>query len=240
LDVPPPSVAATRKKPRLRLREHLRAYFIAGILVTGPVSLTLYLAWLFVDFVDSRVALLIPEGWNPAVYLPIHVPGLGLVTVVIGLTLIGALTAGYVGRRLLRVGDRLLARMPLIRGLYGAMKQIFETVLSKQSNTFREVVLLEWPRREMWTIGFITGRTEGEIKELTHKDSVNVYVPTTPNPTSGYLVHVPRSDVVVLGMTVEEGIKFIISGGIVAPPPRVGAKPVVTESRPQPAIGSPP
>jgi len=228
---PPPVVPASRKKPRLRLREHLRGYFIAGILVTGPVSLTLYLAWLFVDFVDSRVALLIPAHWNPTNYLPIHVPGLGLVTVVIGLTLIGALTAGYVGRRLLRIGDRLLVRMPLIRGLYGAMKQIFETVLSKQSNTFREVVLVEWPRREMWTIGFITGRTEGEIKELTREDSVNVYVPTTPNPTSGYLVHVPRRDVVVLSMTVEEGIKFVISGGIVAPPSRSATRPIAAEPR---------
>ncbi len=228
---PPPVVPASRKKPRLRLREHLRGYFIAGILVTGPVSLTLYLAWLFVDFVDSRVALLIPAHWNPTNYLPIHVPGLGLVTVVIGLTLIGALTAGYVGRRLLRIGDRLLVRMPLIRGLYGAMKQIFETVLSKQSNTFREVVLVEWPRREMWTIGFITGRTEGEIKELTREDSVNVYVPTTPNPTSGYLVHVPRRDVVVLSMTVEEGIKFVISGGIVAPPSRSTTRPIAAEPR---------
>ena len=228
---PPPVVPASRKKPRLRLREHLRGYFIAGILVTGPVSLTLYLAWLFVDFVDSRVALLIPAHWNPTNYLPIHVPGLGLVTVVIGLTLIGALTAGYVGRRLLRIGDRLLVRMPLIRGLYGAMKQIFETVLSKQSNTFREVVLVEWPRREMWTIGFITGRTEGEIKELTREESVNVYVPTTPNPTSGYLVHVPRRDVVVLSMTVEEGIKFVISGGIVAPPSRSATRPIAAEPR---------
>jgi len=228
---PPPAVPAFRKKPRLRFREHLRGYFIAGILVTGPVSLTLYLAWLFVDFVDSRVALLIPAHWNPTNYLPIHVPGLGLVTVVIGLTLIGALTAGYVGRRLLRIGDRLLVRMPLIRGLYGAMKQIFETVLSKQSNTFREVVLVEWPRREMWTIGFITGRTEGEIKELTREESVNVYVPTTPNPTSGYLVHVPRSDVVVLSMTVEEGIKFVISGGIVAPPSRSATRPIAAEPR---------
>jgi len=141
------------------------------------------------------------------------------------------LTAGYVGRRLLRIGDRLLVRMPLIRGLYGAMKQIFETVLSKQSNTFREVVLVEWPRREMWTIGFITGRTEGEIKELTREDSVNVYVPTTPNPTSGYLVHVPRRDVVVLSMTVEEGIKFVISGGIVAPPSRSATRPIAAEPR---------
>ncbi len=233
--VPPSSLASIRKKPRLRLREHLRGYFIAGILVTGPVSLTLYLAWLFVDFVDSRVALLIPESWNPATYLPFHVPGLGLITVVIGLTLIGALTAGYVGRRLLRIGDKLLARMPLIRGLYGAMKQIFETVLSKQSNTFREVVLVEWPRREMWAIGFITGRTEGEIKDLTDDDAVNVYVPTTPNPTSGYLVHVPRRDVVLLGMTVEEGIKFVISGGIVAPPTRLAGRPVAADPRAEPA-----
>src|SRR5258708_7531284 len=115
--------------------------------------------------------------------------------------------------------------MPLIRGLYGAMKQIFETVLSKQSNTFREVVLVEWPRREMWTIGFITGKTEGEIKALTFEDAVNIYVPTTPNPTSGYLIHVPRREVKLLSMTVEEAIKFIISGGIVAPPRREIDKP---------------
>lgn len=216
----PSASRPAKRKQNKRLREHLRGYFLAGILVTGPVSLTFYLAWLFVDFVDSRVALLIPAQYNPTNYLPIHIPGLGLVVVVVGLTLIGALTAGYVGRRLLRIGDRILARMPLIRGLYGAMKQIFETVLSKQSNTFREVVLVEWPRREMWTIGFITGKTDGEIKELAGRDSVNVYVPTTPNPTSGYLVHVPRRDLVVLSMTVEEGIKFVISGGIVAPPDR--------------------
>jgi uncharacterized membrane protein len=215
-----PTDTPLRRRPRSHFGERLRAYFIAGILVTGPISLTLYLAWLFVDFIDSRVALLIPEQYNPATYLPIHIPGLGLVVVVIGLTLIGTLTAGYVGRRLLRFGDRLLARMPLIRGLYTAMKQIFETVLSKQSNTFREVVLVEWPRREMWTIGFVTGRTEGEIKELIGDDTVNIYVPTTPNPTSGYLIHVPRREVRLLSMTVEEAIKFVISGGIVAPPPR--------------------
>jgi uncharacterized membrane protein len=218
--LPQPDIRLAKKPPHRRLPEYLKAYFFAGILVTGPVSLTFYLAWLFVDFIDSRVALLIPAAYNPSNYLPVHIPGIGLVVVVIGLTLIGALTAGYVGRRLLRIGDRMLARMPLIRGLYGAMKQIFETVLSKQSNTFREVVLVEWPRREMWTIGFITGKADGEIRELTSEDAVNVYVPTTPNPTSGYLVHLPRRDVVLLSMTVEEAIKFVISGGIVAPPDR--------------------
>jgi uncharacterized membrane protein len=229
---PPIGRPVKKKAARWRLREHLRGYFLAGILVTGPVSLTFYLAWLFVDFIDNRVALILPAAYNPNNYLPVHIPGIGLVVVVIGLTLIGALTAGYVGRRLLRIGDRLLARMPLIRGLYGAMKQIFETVLSKQSNTFREVVLIEWPRRELWTIGFITGKPEGEIRELTSDDVVNVYVPTTPNPTSGYLVHLPRRDVVLLSMTVEEAIKFVISGGIVAPPDRRAQSPAsaATES----------
>jgi len=224
--LPQPPVSPIRLRPRSRWRERLRAYFIAGILVTGPISFTLYLAFLFVDFIDSRVALVIPAQYNPSNYLPVHIPGIGLVVVVVGLTLIGSLTAGYVGRRLLRYGDRVLARMPLIRGLYGAMKQIFETVLSKQSNTFREVVLVEWPRRDLWTIGFVTGKTEGEIRELTFDDGINIYVPTTPNPTSGYLIHVPRHEVRPLSMTVEEAIKFVISGGIVAPPARAGGEPV--------------
>jgi uncharacterized membrane protein len=204
----------------MTLAERLRAYLIAGLLVTGPISLTFYLAWLFVSFVDTSVATLIPSGYNPATYLPIPVPGLGLLIVGVGLILIGALTAGYLGRLLLRTSDRVMTRMPVIRGLYGATKQIFETVLSKQSNTFREVVLVEFPRPGMWTIGFITGHTEGEIRDALGDELINIYVPTTPNPTSGYLVFVPRRETVLLSMTVEEGIKFVISGGIVAPPPR--------------------
>jgi uncharacterized membrane protein len=214
---PPPRSA---KGAWMTLAERLRAYLIAGLLVTGPISLTFYLAWLFVSFVDTSVATLIPSGYNPATYLPIPVPGLGLLIVGVGLILIGALTAGYLGRLLLRTSDRVMTRMPIIRGLYGATKQIFETVLSKQSNTFREVVLVEFPRPGMWTIGFITGHTEGEIRDALGDELINIYVPTTPNPTSGYLVFVPRRETVLLSMTVEEGIKFVISGGIVAPPPR--------------------
>ncbi len=233
--MPLPSSGPLPIRPRRRSHvvERLRAYFFAGLLVTGPAGLTLYLAWLFVDFIDSRVAMLLPNAWNPSTYLPVHVPGLGLIVVVLGLILVGWMAAGYVGRRLLRIGDRILARMPVIRGLYGAMKQIFETVLSKQSNTFREVVLVEWPRRGAWAVAFITGRTEGEIRDLTEEDMVNVYVPTTPNPTSGYLLHVPRRDTVLLSMTVEEGIKFVLSGGIVAPPSRRPAR------QPEPAIEPP-
>src|SRR5262249_22411585 len=154
----------------------------------------------------------------PQTYLPVPIPGFGLVVGVVVLILIGAMTAGYLGRLLLRLSDRMMTRMPFIRGIYGATKQIFETVLAKQSDTSRDVVLVEFPRKDMRTIAFVTGRPEGEIAEVTGDDPIGVYVPTTPNPTSGYLVFVPRRDVVLLSMTVEEGIKFVISGGIVAPP----------------------
>jgi len=203
-----------------RLREHFRTYFIAGILVTGPIALTLYLAWSFVRGVDSAVSAVLPAEYNPATYLPFYVPGVGLVVLVVGLTLIGALTAGYLGRVLVRISERILERMPVVRGLYSATKQIFETVLSKQSTMFREVVLVEWPRRDMWTVAFVTVAPEGQLKELNPPDSIGVYVPTTPNPTSGYLIYVPRKDVRPLAMTVEEGIKLVVSGGIVTPPDR--------------------
>jgi uncharacterized membrane protein len=216
----PASPPDLKKAPRLRIVERLRAYFFAGILVTGPLALTLYLTWLFIHFIDSSVSQLLPDQYNPTTYLPFNIPGLGLVIAVVLLTLIGALTAGYVGRLFLRISERILARMPIIRGIYGAMKQIFETVLAKQSNTFREAVLIEWPRRGMWTIAFITGRAEGELRDVAGADTVSVYVPTTPNPTSGYLMFVPRSELVVLSMTVEEAIKMVISTGIVTPPDR--------------------
>jgi uncharacterized membrane protein len=205
---------------RHRLAERLRAYLIAGLLITGPISLTLYLAWIFVAWIDGIVAQLLPPAYNPSGWLPFHVPGLGLIIVASGLILIGWGTAGVLGRFFIRVYERILERLPVIRGLYSATKQIFQTVLSQQSNTFREVALVEFPRKEMWTLGFITGRAEGEIRTVVGDDVVNDYVPTTPNPTSGYLVFVPRRDLVVLDMSIEEGIKFVISGGIVAPPER--------------------
>jgi uncharacterized membrane protein len=210
-----------------RLLERLRAYLIAGLLVTGPISLTFYLAWVFVGWIDGMVAGLLPPAYNPTTYLPFRIPGLGLVVVAVGLILIGWATAGYLGRFFVRFSERFLNRMPVIRGLYSATKQIFETVLANQSNTFREVVLVEFPRPGMWSIGFITGKTEGEIQEIADDEMVNVYVATTPNPTSGYLVFVPRRDLVLLSMTVEEGIKMVISGGIVTPPDRrpVSARP---------------
>ncbi|MBU6507814.1 MAG: DUF502 domain-containing protein [Alphaproteobacteria bacterium] len=197
--------------------ERLRAYFLAGILVTGPIAFTLWITWSIVDFIDRAVSHLVPTSYNPGTYFPFNIPGFGLVVAVVALTLIGWLTAGYAGRLLLRLSDRIMKRMPVVRGIYGAFKQIFETVLAKRSNTFREVVLVEWPRRGMWTVAFVTAQGEGEIKAKVALDTVGLYVPTTPNPTSGYLVYVPREDIVPLSMSVEDGIKLVISGGIITP-----------------------
>jgi len=208
---------ASRRKRWLPLVEHLRGYFIAGILVTGPTALTLYLTWAFIRFIDNSVGSILPKQYNPETYLPFYVPGIGLIVAVVGLTLIGAATAGVAGRVFLRLSERVLARMPIVRGIYSAVKQIFETVLAKQSNSFREVVLIEWPRRGVWTIGFVTATVEGEIGERAGEDAVAIYVPTTPNPTSGYMAFLPRKDVTTLSISVEDAIKYVISTGIVTP-----------------------
>ena len=206
------------------LMSRLRAYFLAGVLVTAPLGLTGLLSWWFIDFVDEKITPLIPDRYNPETYLPFGIPGLGLLILLIAVTLIGALTAGLIGRWLLQTGERVLNRMPVVRSIYSAIKQIFETVLAQQSNAFREAVLVEYPRRGIWAIGFITGTTMGEVQNLTEEETVNIFLPTTPNPTSGFLLFVPKSDVVPLGMSVEEAVKMVISGGIVTPPDRRSKK----------------
>jgi uncharacterized membrane protein len=185
-----------------------------------PISITIYIAWLIISSIDAAINPLIPERYNPETYLPFALPGLGLVVLLVMLTLIGALTAGYVGRTIMSAYEVLLARMPVVRSIYSALKQIIETILAQQSAAFREAVLVEYPRPGLWAIAFITGRTEGEVQNLTADETINVFLPTTPNPTSGFLLFVPRKDLIPLSMTVEEALKMIISGGIVTPPDR--------------------
>ena len=196
----------------------IRGYFLAGILVTAPLGITGYLAWIIIGFIDHSVTPLVPEQYNPETYLPFSLPGLGVLILIVALTLIGALTAGLLGRLLVHTGERLLNRMPVIRSFYSALKQIFQTVLAQKSNAFREAVLVEYPRRGIWAVAFITGTTQGEVQNLTKQQTVNIFLPTTPNPTSGFLLFVPKDDVVSLNMSVEEAIKMVISGGIVTPP----------------------
>jgi len=201
----------------LSFGQRMRAYFFAGILVIAPISITFYLAWLFIGFVDGKVTPLLPVKYNPETYLPFALPGLGMVILVIFLMMIGAVTAGFMGRLWTRFSERMLTRMPVIRNIYSAVKQILETVLADHSKAFREAVLVEYPRRGIWAIAFITGRTEGEVQNVTEEECTNIFLPTTPNPTSGFLLFVPKKDLIPLSMTVEEAIKMVISGGIITP-----------------------
>ena len=196
----------------------LRGYFLAGVLVTVPISLTFYLVWIFIKFTDHWVASLVPEFYNPESDLPFGLPGIGVIVVAIVMIFIGALTAGFLGRLFHRIVDNLLARLPIVRGVHSAIKQILQTIFSNKSNAFREAVLVEYPRRGIWAIAFITGRTEGEVQNLTVEECINIFVPTTPNPTSGFLLFVPKKDLVPLGMAVDDALKMVISGGIITPP----------------------
>ena len=195
----------------------IRGYFLTGIIVTAPVGLTFYVSFLFIGFIDAKVRNVIPVQYHYDNILPFEIPGLGLLFVFIMLTFIGFLTAGLIGRYIIKLGERIIARLPIIRSVYGALKQIFESVLKTSSKSFREVVLIEYPRKGIWAIGFITGDTKGEVQYNLKEEIVNVFLPTTPNPTSGFLLFVPRKDLKVLNMNVEEGIKMVISGGIVTP-----------------------
>ena len=236
-DTPPTDSPDTPSAPlpKISLGARIRAYFFAGILVTAPISITFYLAWLFISFMDEKVTPLIPMRYNPENYLPFGLPGLGLIIAFVALTLIGALTAGFVGRFYQRTVDRILNRVPVIRGIYASVKQILETVLAQQSKAFRQAVLVEYPRRGLWAIAFVTGRTEGEVQNLTDEEVVNIFLPTTPNPTSGFLLFVPRKDLVPLSMSVEEAIKMVISGGMVTPIDRRSA---AEQAKPQIAVAT--
>ncbi len=204
--------------PKRDLLARLRNYFLTGIVVSAPVGITFWLIWLFITFVDRSVVPLIPDSYNPSDVLGVSVPGIGVIVVLIVVTFIGFLVTNFFGRYMVRFGERMVARVPVVRTIYGVIKQIFDAVLAQSEGAFRDVVLIEYPRKGIWVIGFITSNTEGEVQRVTPDDMVNVFLPTTPNPTSGFLLFVPRKDCIVLDMTVEEGVKLVISGGIVSPP----------------------
>jgi len=192
----------------------LRAYFFAGVLITAPMSITFYIAWEFISWIDGWVSPVIPPNFNPRNW---GVPGFGLLTVVVGLTMVGALTANFAGRLLMKLSERLMSYMPVINSIYGTVKQVLETMLANKADSFREVALVEYPRKGCWTLCFIAGASAGQIQAGFETEMANVFVPTTPNPTSGFLLVVPRSELKVLPMTVEEGFKMLISMGIITP-----------------------
>lgn len=202
---------------RATLLGKLRNYFLAGILVTAPISITLYVTWGFLKFLDNKITPFIPYTYNPNTYLPVDIPGLGLIIALLFFTTIGWLTRNYLGRLLVRFSEYIVERVPVINTIYGAIKQIFVTVMASKSDAFKEVVMFEYPRKGIWVMGFVTGRTKGEVQTLTDDETVNIFLPTTPNPTSGFLLFIPKKDLKFMQMSVEEGIKMIVSGGIITP-----------------------
>ncbi|MFT6659786.1 DUF502 domain-containing protein [Maritalea sp.] len=206
---PPQKVTAGRR---------LTNYFLTGLVIAAPVGLTLYITWSIIRFVDDFVKPLIPPQYNPDTYLPISIPGFGLVIGSFALIMLGFLTANLVGRTLVQFGESILHKMPFVSVLYRGLKQIFETVVSQSHSNFKQVGLIEYPRHGLYALVFISTEAKGEVAEkVTGEDITSVFLPTTPNPTSGFLLFLPRSEVHILDMSVEDGAKLVISAGLVSP-----------------------
>jgi uncharacterized membrane protein len=196
----------------------LRAYFFTGLVITAPIAITVWATYWFVTLFDAWVKPFIPVYYNPDTYLPFKVPGFGLIFALITITVIGALAANLVGRTLIGLWDKLLNRTPVVRSVYKGSKQIFETLFSQKGASFRYVCLVEWPRRGAWSVAFVSREVDGgHIGLEPGREMFAVYVSTTPNPTSGYVFFVDVSEVKILDMTVEDGLKLVISMGLVFP-----------------------
>lgn len=237
---------------RRRVGARLRNYFLTGLIVVGPITITAYILWWFINLIDAWIKPLIHAWWTPLFegwirpllnrtitpiiedwirpYWPdwmgleapfaIDIPGIGLVFSVIGLMLVGALTANLFGRTVISYGELMLGRMPVVRNLYSLLKQIFETVLAQGDKSFKTVGIIEYPRKGLYSIVFVSAEPKGEIQTKIVPDErlVSVFLPSTPNPTTGFLLYVPRQDITILDMTVEEAAKLVISAGLVEPP----------------------
>ncbi len=196
----------------------LRRYFFTGVVITAPAAITIWATLWFVEVFDRIVKPLLTPSMNPDTYLPFHLPGFGLVVALLGITLIGFLAANFVGRTLLSWWDKLLNSTPVVRSLYKSSKQIFETLFSEKGSSFRQVCLVEWPRRDAWTIAFVSRELDSsEIGLKPGRKMYAIYVSTTPNPTSGYVFFADAKDVKILDMPVEDGLKLVISMGLVFP-----------------------
>lgn len=201
----------------MKLGAKIRAYFFTGILVTAPVAITLYMAYKFIIWIDRLVNQLLPPQYKFDAILPFTIPGLGLVILILALILVGMFAAGFLGKFFLRLGEWIVYKVPLISSIYSVLKQIFETFFSTKTQAFSKVVMLEYPRKGIWILGFVSSELKGEVKDKFDQEMLNIFIPTTPNPTSGFLIFVPKKDTIELDMKVEDGIKFVISGGLVEP-----------------------
>ncbi|MBP5161267.1 MAG: DUF502 domain-containing protein [Alphaproteobacteria bacterium] len=205
---------ATEKKAK----KSLKTYFLTGILVSAPLAITIYLALQLFAMLDASVGKFIPQQYISETYQPLIVPILSAVTLCVALLLVGIISSGFIGNALITFVNRTISKIPVISGIYGALKKVLETVIGgTQSSAFHKVVLIEYPRKGLWTLAFITGKTYSHIQDEIKKAVVSVYVPTTPNPTSGFLLFVPEADTIPVQLKVDEAWKIILSTGIVTP-----------------------
>jgi uncharacterized membrane protein len=208
-----------KNRGRVTVGHRLRTYFLTGLVVAGPLAITAYLTWSFVTWVDGLVKPFLYPVHSPQSLLPFEVPGLGLILALLGLTLLGFLTANLVGRSLLVFSESILARMPVVRGLYKGMKQIFTTVFNEEAASFRKVGMVQYPAPGMWTLVFLSSPPEGGVAQALDQpqDYISCFLPCTPNPTTGFYFYVKRSDVIEVDISVEDAAKLIMSAGMIQP-----------------------
>jgi uncharacterized membrane protein len=211
----PPPVARLHRSGRQRLRN----YFLTGLIVGGPLTITFYIVWWFINLVDGWVKPLIPQAYLPETYLPYTIPGFGLIVAFLGLTMLGFLTANLLGRSMIRAGENILHRMPVVRSIYRGMKQVFETVFAEEGASFRKVALIEFPVKGTWSIVFLSTPPSNELAgKLPGEDEhVSVFLPCAPNPTTGFFFYLPRKNIVEISMSVDDAAKLVMSAGVIQP-----------------------
>jgi uncharacterized membrane protein len=212
-------LAAAGEPASSHLGARLRGYFLTGLIVVGPVAITIYVVWWFINLVDAWVKPLLPQAYLPENYLPFNVPGVGLIVGIFGLMVVGALTANLFGRTIVSYGEMMLDGMPVVRGVYRLLKQIFTTIFSKSGTSFKRVGLIEFPRKGLYAIVFLAGDPPQEIEEKIGGGNplITVFMPNGPNPTTGFIVFVRASEVITLDLPVEDAAKLVVSAGLVSP-----------------------
>jgi uncharacterized membrane protein len=212
-------LAAAGEPASSHLGARLRGYFLTGLIVVGPVAITVYVVWWFINLVDAWVKPLLPQTYLPENYLPFNVPGVGLIVGIFGLMVVGALTANLFGRTIVSYGEMMLDGMPVVRGVYRLLKQIFTTIFSKSGTSFKRVGLIEFPRKGLYAIVFLAGDPPQEIEEKIGGGNplITVFMPNGPNPTTGFIVFVRASEVITLDLPVEDAAKLVVSAGLVSP-----------------------
>ena len=199
-----------------KFRKRIKGVFLTGIAAIIPVGVTFFVFYLIIGMMNKLVRI-IPARFHPDQILPFHIPGLGVIITLILIFIVGLVTKSYLGKKAVVLGEKLVGKIPLARGIYNALKQLVDALLSDKGQSFKKAVLIEYPRKGLYSIAFVTGESRGEVQSRTSQKCINLFIPTTPNPTSGFYIMIPETDVIHLDMTVEEAFTLIVSGGIVSP-----------------------